>query len=169
MSGIVYIATNTKNSKSYVGITTRGLLQRQKEHIHNANNKNSPVYGTKFSKAIRKYGSTSFVWSVLHSNLCKDAMPTLEIKEIKNNDSIKNGYNSTLGYHPLKNKDYRYISIPSGTYKSIRKNRSMLSNAVALTQFLVDNRAVSVKAINKDGEEKEIFLTMLLRNAVDES
>lgn len=45
----------------------------------------------------------------------------------------------------------------------------MLSNAVALTQFLVDNRAVSVKAINKNGEEKEIFLTMLLRNAVDES
>lgn len=44
----------------------------------------------------------------------------------------------------------------------------MLNNAVALTQFLVDNKAVSVKAVNKRGEEKEIFLTMLLRNTVNE-
>jgi hypothetical protein len=39
-----------------------------------------------------------------------------------------------------------------------------LNNAIALTQFLVENKAKSVKAILGSGEEKEVFLTMLLGN-----
>lgn len=45
----------------------------------------------------------------------------------------------------------------------------MLNNTIALAQFLVDNKAVSVKAVGKDGDEKEVLLPMLLRNAVNES
>jgi hypothetical protein len=45
----------------------------------------------------------------------------------------------------------------------------MLNNTILLAQFLVENKAVSVKATTKSGEEKEIYLPMLLRNSVDES
>jgi len=38
----------------------------------------------------------------------------------------------------------------------------VLNNAVALTKFLIDNKAVAVKAICKDGSEKELFLSILL-------
>jgi len=43
-----------------------------------------------------------------------------------------------------------------------------LNNAIALTQFLVENKAKSVKAITASGEEKEVFLTMLLGNIESE-
>jgi len=40
----------------------------------------------------------------------------------------------------------------------------MLNNIITLAEFLVENKAVSVKAVLKDGEEKEVLLSMLLRN-----
>lgn len=40
----------------------------------------------------------------------------------------------------------------------------MLNNAIALVQFLVESKAVSVKAVTGSGEEREVFLTMLLGN-----
>jgi len=45
----------------------------------------------------------------------------------------------------------------------------MLNNTIALAQFLVESKAVSVKSVGKDGQEKEILLPMLLRNVMDES
>ena len=43
----------------------------------------------------------------------------------------------------------------------------MLNNVILLAQFLVEEKAVSVKAATKNGEEKEIYLPILLRNSID--
>lgn len=41
----------------------------------------------------------------------------------------------------------------------------ILNNAVALTKFLVDNKAASVKAVCSDGSERELFLSILVGNS----
>ncbi len=40
----------------------------------------------------------------------------------------------------------------------------VLSNAIALIKFLVDNEAISVQALRKDGTTKEIMMAMLIGN-----
>jgi hypothetical protein len=40
----------------------------------------------------------------------------------------------------------------------------LLNNVISLAKFLVENKAVSVKAVEKDGGEKEVLLSMLLGN-----
>ena len=42
----------------------------------------------------------------------------------------------------------------------------ILSNVIALAQFLVESNAVSVKSVTKDGKEKEVLLPMLLANSM---
>lgn len=59
--GIVYIATNVLNGKSYVGVTIHSLMSRQSEHLLLAR-QNSPLY---FHRALRKYGADKFEWKEL--------------------------------------------------------------------------------------------------------
>lgn len=38
----------------------------------------------------------------------------------------------------------------------------ILSNAISMAKLLVDNKAVAVKVVCKNGEEKELLLTLLV-------
>lgn len=77
----------------------------------------------------------------------------------------------------MKNNDSKQMRVSKAQYDtlgSLSKTLGMsrvevLNNAVALTKFLVDSKAVSVKAIKPDGDERELFLTLLLGNQYAES
>jgi len=89
----IYKATNKTNGKCYIGFDSK-WPRRFYEH-------RSPVnYNKKykFYNAMRKYGLDNFEWSVIYQS--KDREHTLKEMEtffIKQYDSMKNGYNSTLG------------------------------------------------------------------------
>ena len=55
--GRVYIITNLINDKKYVGITTRTIEERFKEHIRSSNNEK---YSFLINKSIKKYGKENF-------------------------------------------------------------------------------------------------------------
>lgn len=98
----VYKITNKINNKSYIGITTRGLENRWKEHLSVANNKNSKDYNALFKKAIRKYGESNFLIELLENCNSIEEMKQKEIFYIKKYNSYAFssngwGYNSTLG------------------------------------------------------------------------
>jgi predicted GIY-YIG superfamily endonuclease len=54
---IVYLITNAKNQKRYVGITTKALMQRWYEHCWLAASGGTQA----LYKAIRKHGAGSFL------------------------------------------------------------------------------------------------------------
>ena len=89
----IYKATCLTTGKSYIGFDSN-WPQRMWEHkCYSRNKKNN-----KFYNAIRKYGLDDFEWSVIYQS--KDRKHTLKEMEtffIKQYDSMKNGYNSTLG------------------------------------------------------------------------
>lgn len=92
---LIYKATNMENGKSYIGITTKSLLERIDGHKSNTVKGNAP-----FSKAIRKYGIDGFQWNVIRVCFDLDEMKKLEcfyIKEYATHSSLGNGYNATLG------------------------------------------------------------------------
>jgi len=61
MTCIAYIAVNLFNGKKYVGITRTSLMDRRRRHFGDARR----GLRTKFARAIRKYGSSAFDFSVL--------------------------------------------------------------------------------------------------------
>ena len=84
----VYCITNTINSKEYVGVTTRSIEERFKEHC-----KAESYIG----RAIRKHGIENF------SVRCIDTADTVtelwekEVYWIKRKKAFGNGYNLTMG------------------------------------------------------------------------
>ena len=58
---LIYEAYNTKNGKSYIGLTTKTLSNRKSQHLRSAKS-NSKSH---FHKALRKYGESVFEWSIV--------------------------------------------------------------------------------------------------------
>lgn len=87
---VIYKATNTVNGKSYIGIAA-DFENRKAVHLHNARKENGEKFY--FHRAIRKYGETSFEWSILLENATLDD----EIRLIAEHETYQNGYNLTIG------------------------------------------------------------------------
>ena len=99
MTGYIYKFTNRINDKVYIGQTSN-LQTRLNSHKSKAlNTKN------KFYNAVRKYGWENFELSILSTITANTKeelsalLDKLEIEYIKQYNSYKSGYNSTLGGH----------------------------------------------------------------------
>ena len=90
----IYKATNIITGKSYVGFDSN-WPNRQKSHKRESQKLNNT---TMFCNAIRKYGWDNFTWEVLYQSY--DENYTLNVMEpyfIKENNSLNDGYNMTIG------------------------------------------------------------------------
>jgi group I intron endonuclease len=88
----IYKSVNTKTGKIYIGFDSNWP---NRVRIHKSASKKQD---SKFYRAIRKYDWNNFEWSVIYQS--KDKQHTLKKMEthfINEYDSMKNGYNSTLG------------------------------------------------------------------------
>ncbi|UTH14757.1 GIY-YIG nuclease family protein [Macrococcus equipercicus] len=94
MEGKVYCITNKVNKKQYIGITTRDINQRFKEH-----QKADSIIG----KAIRKYGSENFVIQVIDYATSRRELFEKEIHWIALKETFKHGYNLTHGGDGVNN------------------------------------------------------------------
>lgn len=85
---IIYCYTNKENGKRYIGQTVNPE-QRQRNHIHEAFERNSDYY---FHKALRKHGIESFEYEVLEDEV--ENLTERELHYITKYNSIwPNGYN----------------------------------------------------------------------------
>ena len=84
----IYKITNDINNQVYIGLTTRSIEQRWKEHIRH---KSSSI-----DNAIQKYGIAHF--SVEEIEECPDEIiDEREVYWIDFYDTYNNGYNATKG------------------------------------------------------------------------
>lgn len=90
----IYLITNSRNSKQYVGLTIGTLQDRLKQHFASARKgRKAPL-----ANAIRKYGEDAFAISLIRSDARSyDELQEQEVQEIATRDTIKNGYNSAIG------------------------------------------------------------------------
>lgn len=88
---IIYLATNKKNGKRYLGATRHSLAHRRNQHWHDANNRNCCRI---FGAALKKYGRDGFEWCVLATCSSLDEMASEEIRLIA---EMRPEYNITVG------------------------------------------------------------------------
>lgn len=80
------------NGKSYIGVTSEGIDKRKQRHYLDA--KNNVPY--KIYNALRKYKGQE-EWILLDSVSDWDLACLIEMVLIESFDSVRNGYNTTLG------------------------------------------------------------------------
>lgn len=134
--GYIYKWKNKINGKVYIGQTMNryGYKERWSQHLYTAKHTDMNNY---FYNAIRKYGVESFDRSVLETIECdnkcalKSILDKLEIKYIKEFDSYKNGYNSTLGgdFNVFSSGDEEQVKIAKEKQKETRA-RNILDDAL---------------------------------------
>ena len=100
MKGIIYIATNLFNGKSYVGQTRTSLSRRMDQHFRDS----TIDTVNHFHLALMQYGKSAFKWEVLDefSGTKEDVIHSLNVAEeyhiLKHRTFLdENGYNSTRG------------------------------------------------------------------------
>jgi group I intron endonuclease len=92
---LIYLVTNRKNGKKYIGQTIGNFKKRKQEHITEARLYRVNNY---FHSALRKYGSENFDWEVLHDYISSiDDLNRLEIYYIKYYNTFGKGYNLDTG------------------------------------------------------------------------
>jgi len=93
MYGIIYVITNNVNDKKYVGLTTKTIEARFKQHQRTANR------GSKYPIhcAIRKYGIENFTYDVIQECSTFDELNAAEIDWIAKLCTIEQGYNICEG------------------------------------------------------------------------
>jgi group I intron endonuclease len=96
---LVYCIKNTVNNKEYIGLTTRTLEERWKQHIYESNKQDSWEWNTPLGNAIKKYGKDLFEVFVLEECSSETEMKQKEIQLIKERKSLasENGYNLSFG------------------------------------------------------------------------
>jgi group I intron endonuclease len=107
----IYKITNLINNKCYVGLTTRSVEQRWKEHCS---------ADSLIGKAIRKYGIECFAIEILAEAETVEELEALEIQYIGEFRSFGEGYNLTVGGgNPiLSNETKKKISENNARYWS---------------------------------------------------
>lgn len=92
MSCTVYMATNRENGKRYIGVTSRGLAARRRQHERAPNNKR--VTCRYFHAAMAKYGAKAFDWAPLSQHDTFDEALRSEVLLIA---QMRPEYNLTVG------------------------------------------------------------------------
>ncbi len=168
---IVYMHTNKTTGKSYIGVTTRTMEERWKEHCRKIKR-----LATHFSNAINKYGTDNWEHNILYEGDESECY----IKEkhlISEYDTLKNGYNSieggfiTKGLHsPEITKKYSgknnyqfkgYYITPYGKYETL--NEASINTGIGWQKIkkrcvIDNNRKLTINAIR---QAKDLDNTMI--------
>lgn len=151
MVGFIYKIANDFNSKIYIGYTNQPV-RRKAEHFSPCQFKRK----TRLYNAIRKYGVEHFYFEVLYcsidENHCLSVIEPLLIKEF---DSVRTGYNCTLGGDKavFTEETKKKISMSKmGHIVSIETRQKL--RIAALKQFANPE----LRAKNVEGRRKQIAL-----------
>ncbi len=166
LSYLIYKITNTINNKCYIGLTSRSLDVRLKEHLTISS---KDICNTKFHLAIRKYSIELFSIEILESNI--DTVTNANAREIfyiDKFDSYRNGYNMTTGGYGRS--DY-YFS------ESAKQKMSIAKQGIKLSECHKNNIRQSLRGKAKSEEHKQSLRksnigkthTQITRNKISQS
>ena len=145
----IYMHRFKTNGKIYIGQTSKGFLNRLKDHIYRALNGST----SNFHKAIRKYGIDDIETFLLDSADSLAESNRLETFYINKYDSFNTGYNMTIGGDVCKIKS---DGVNNGRYSGFT-DEQIINFAV---QYFKDNNYI----LHRNGWERYSTKLGLPRN-----
>lgn len=103
----IYKITNRLNNKSYIGKSIN-VEKRMQRHTFKSEHRRFP--NKTLYKALEKYGVDSFDFDILESDVPKDKLDEREKYWIQYYDTMKNGYNETIGGDGGVTKNMREVN-----------------------------------------------------------
>lgn len=143
MKKVVYKVTNKETEEVYIGITTKSIEDRKKDHLKKS--KKGKSYA--FQNAIATYGAEAFKWEQIDTAVSTNELAKKEKEYILEYNSNEEGYNSDSG-GGFQKTVYQY-DIATG--KLVNKHSS-LTNAgavIGLNKQDLSSVCLSVNKVSK--------------------
>jgi group I intron endonuclease len=161
----VYKHTNRNTGKCYVGYTSKGTAFRFKQHIASANSTAGSGYNSYFYKSMRKHGVGVWGTEVLDFAYSHEEAQEKEMAWIFEEDSYRNGYNSTIGGeggNGIKWSDEARKSASENAYERTPEIRAMLGETIKsnMTKLMAARHTpenLERDRINNLGEKNPMF------------
>lgn len=153
---IIYKAKNILTDQVYIGITTKKLTFRIKDHIQKAKND----LGSKFQNAIKTYGEEVFNWEQIDTATTSNELAEKEQKYILEYKSKISGYNSDRG-GGIKKNIYQY-DIATGELMS-----TFFSLSEAAQEIGVDRKTISKACLGDIKNCKGYYWSYFLQENID--
>ncbi|QNM85987.1 GIY-YIG nuclease family protein [Polaribacter pectinis] len=140
MKKIVYKVTNKETKEIYVGVTTKSLKERKKDHLKKSKRGKSYT----FQNAISTYGEEAFKWEQIDTAVTTDELAKKEKEYILEYNSKEEGYNSDSG-GGIQKTVYQYDIITG----SLIDKYSNLTNAGAIIGLNKQDLSKVCLSVNK--------------------
>lgn len=140
--GIVYKVINKETNQIYVGITTKSLDERKKDHLKKS--KNGKCY--KFQNAIATYGADAFKWEQIDTAVTINELAKKEKEYILEYNSKEEGYNSDEG-GGIQKTVYQY-DIKTGELVGKYPNLTIAGYVIGLSKQNLSEVCLSVNKLS---------------------
>ena len=140
---IVYKVINIETEEVYVGITSKSLEERRKDHLKKS--KKGKSYA--FQNAIATYGADAFKWEQIDTAITIDELAKKEKEYILEYNSKEEGYNSDCG-GGIQKTVYQY-DILTGELVDKYSNLTIAGSVIGLNKKELSSVCLSVNKICK--------------------
>jgi group I intron endonuclease len=141
-NNIVYKVTNLETEEVYVGITTKSIKDRKKDHLKKS--KKGKSYA--FQNAITTFGADAFKWEQIDTATTTNELAQKEKEYILEYNSKEQGYNSDSG-GGIQKTVYQY-DILTGVLVNKYSNLTDASATVGLTKQDLSKVCLSVNKVS---------------------
>ena len=135
--GKIYKAQNLISGKVYIGITSKSIEERKKDHLQKSGKGN----GSYFQEDIASYGAEAFIWEQIDTAIDINELAEKERQYILKYNSFENGYNQDSGGGFQKNV-YQYNST-DGTLVAVFESLQSAASAVNASRTSISNTCLS--------------------------
>ena len=141
--GIIYTVTNKETKMVYVGLTTKSLEERKKDHLKKS--KKGKSYA--FQNAIATHGPDAFRWEKVDYASTIDDLAQKEKAYILKYNSKEDGYNQSEGGE-IQKSVYQY-DVSTGILVNKYSSLSIAGATVNLTKQDLSKVCLSVNKVSK--------------------
>tara|TARA_R110001592_G_C13188743_1_gene752049 strand:+ start:3634 stop:4281 length:648 start_codon:yes stop_codon:yes gene_type:complete len=143
MKKVVYKVTNKETEEVYIGITTKSIEDRKKDHLKKS--KNGKSYA--FQNAIATYGAEAFKWEQIDTAVTTNELAQKEKEYILEYNSKEQGYNLDGG-GGIQKTVYQY-DIITGNLVDKYSNLTNAGAVVGLNKQDLSSVCLSVNKASK--------------------